>query len=107
MSNGNSASSNSYFALWSGTGTSYYYGSYQQGIGGSGGYTWSYPAIVSESWQSSSLQIYGSNYTYTSKGFTTYSLPSSVYYGFGSAAASDNGITVSYTHLTLPTKRIV
>jgi len=92
MTNGNSASSNGYFALWSGISQSYYIGNYYQGIGGSGGYTWSYPAIVSESWQSSSLQIYGSNYTYTKESYISYSLPSSVYYGFGSVEQSHNGI---------------
>ncbi|MCG2883189.1 MAG: hypothetical protein L7G81_02725 [Candidatus Nanopusillus sp.] len=92
MTNGNSASSNGYFALWSGTNQSCYPGNYYQGIGGSGGYTWSYPAIVSESWQSSRLQIYGSNYTYTTESYVSYSLPSSVYYGFGSVEQSHNGI---------------
>jgi len=92
MTIGNSASSNGYFSLLSGESYSYYFGSYSNGINGNEGFRWNYPAILSEGWQSSSLQIYGSNYTYTSKGFTTYSLPSSVYYGFGSVATSNMGI---------------
>jgi hypothetical protein len=94
MTNGNTSSSIGYFALWSGTGQSSYSGSYSGGIGGAGGYTWSYvyyPVIVSESWQSSSQQIYGDNYVYTTESYTTYSLPSLVYYGFGSVAVSNNG----------------
>ena len=96
----NSAHSSGYFALWSGTGRSDCCGSYFGGIFISGGYTWSYPAIVSESWQSSSLQIYGSNYTYTTKSFTIYSLPSLVYYGFGCVDPSYNGtITVQWVRV--------
>jgi hypothetical protein len=92
MTNGNSAGSTGYFAVWAPVG-GWSYGSYLGLYSGSvSGYEWNYPAIVSESWQSSSLQIYGSNYTYTSKNFTEYSLPSSVYYGFGSVATSNNGI---------------
>ena len=91
MTNGNSDSSNGYFALWSGTAGSYYYGNYITGISGSGGFTWNYPAILSQSWQSSSQEIYGSNYTYTTESFSTYSLPSSVYYGFGSLYISSSG----------------
>ncbi len=80
MTNGNSDGSLGYFAVWAPVG-GLSYGSYLGLYSGSvSGYEWNYPAIVSESWQSSSLQIYGSNYTYTSKDFTEYSLPSSVYY---------------------------
>ena len=100
MTNGNSDSSDGYFALWSGTNDSFYNGNYSSGIGGSGGFTWNYPAILSQSWQSSSQEIYGSNYTYTTKSFSTYSLPSSVYYGFGSANTSSSGtITVQWARV--------
>jgi len=98
MTIGNSASSSGYFAEWSGTSVGpLYQGSYAYSLTGVGGYTWNYPAIVSESWQTSKWQIYGSNYTYTGESLTTYSLPSSVYYGFGSVYYSSNGtITVQW-----------
>jgi hypothetical protein len=91
MTNGNSASSTGYFSLWGGTSYTFYAGSYSGGISGSGGYTWNYPAILSENWQSSSQQIYGSNYIFTTESYNTYALPSSVYYGFGSVATSSSG----------------
>jgi len=100
MTVGNSAFSGGYFALWSGTIRSDYYGNYFAGIWGPGGYKWSYPAIVSESWQSSNLQIYGSNYTYTTKSYTIFSLPSLVYYGFGCVDPSYDGtITVQWARV--------
>ena len=109
MTNGNSNSSDGYFALWSGVNGSFYYGSYSAGINGTGGFTWNYPAILSESWQSSSQEIYGSNYAYTNESFSTYSLPSSVYYGFGSVYLSSSGIiTVQWTRVrALPPNNVM
>jgi len=92
MTNGNSASSTGYFSLWNGTSVNSYSGSYSAGLGSNlGGYTWNYPSVLSENWQSSSQQIYGSNYIFTKESYTTYSLPSSIYYGFGSVDESSNG----------------
>ena len=95
MTNGNSASSTGYFSLWEGVSAGFYYGSYSAGISGSGGYTWNYLAILSENWQSSSQQIYGSNYIFTTESYNTYTLPSSVYYGFGSVYTSQSGGAIS------------
>ena len=96
MGTGNSASSGAYFSGPS-IGANYNCGSYSGGISGGGAFQWSTPGIVSESWQSSNLQVYAEHYSFTTKSFTNYGLPSLVYYGFGNAYISNSGsITVQW-----------
>ena len=93
MTNGNSYSSNGYFVYSNGT-TGYGYGWYEYGIYFSNAGTPNFypPVIVSESWLSNSEEFYAFNYSATIVSIFYYSLPSLVYYGFGSLAASSNGI---------------
>jgi len=96
MGTGNSASSGAYFSGPS-IGANYNCGSYSGGISGGGAFQWSTPGIVSESWQSSNLQVYAEHYSFTTKSFTNYGLPSLVYYGFGNVYISNSGsITVQW-----------
>ena len=92
MGTGNSASSSGYFSGPTSGGNS---GSYSGGISGGGAFQWSAPGIVSESWQSSSLQVYAENYSFTTRSFG--GSTSLVYYGFGNVYISNYGsITVQW-----------
>jgi len=103
MTIGSSGSSNGYFYLSYSPGQSngFLYGNY-----GSGGYfigsrtPFYTPGIATQSWQSGSSQIYANNYSYSNQSFTTYSLPSQVYYGIGTIYGSSNAvINIFWVHI--------
>jgi len=102
MTNGDSASSNGYFVYSSDGAPGYGYGNYSTGIYPQNVGTPNFypPVIASESWLSNSVEFYAFNYSATTISLTQYSLPSSVYYGFGSVYISHNAtITVQWTRI--------
>ncbi|MFP3191472.1 MAG: DUF2341 domain-containing protein, partial [Thermoproteota archaeon] len=86
----------------------YYFATNPQGFSYAYGWAWGgpqligsgtpfpVPIIVSQSWQSSNEEIYGLNYSYITKNFNEYALPSSVYYGFGLIYMSNGDIHIQW-----------
>ena len=84
MTNGNSGNSSGYFWFFGNEFYTYGIGSYSGSLSTTNVGAQINPGeIGSESWQSENLQDYMINYGYHNESFSSYPLPSQVYYGFG------------------------